>query len=208
MSAVVTRPIGTEWVWRQPGTPERWAKALERANAALVEVTEIEPDLFRVTSASHPGVSYECTVLHCACDAWANGDEVCLHRAAARDFIARRQLAEVPTQCPYCGGTGWEHWSIWDWRSGRPLTVVDQRCTHCQPPDAPAPVAAVSPLITELDAAEAELARTYAILDRLNEKIARRGQLSARDDLAFGRATDRAAELSARIRSLKAQVAA
>ncbi len=208
MSSVVTRPIGTEWVWRQPGTPERWAKALDRANAALVEVTEIEPGLFRVTSASHPGVSYECTVPHCTCDAWANGDEVCLHRAAARDFIARQQLAALPTQCPYCDGTGWEYVAIWDWRNGRPMTVVDQACTHCQRPEIPAPVAPVSPLVTELEEAKAELTRTYAILDRCNEKIARRGQLSARDELAFTRATERANALSARIHALKTQVAA
>lgn len=92
MSAAVAVPI------QQPkpapvrqDTPERWQRASERAKLASVELTYYElSDTWFVSSATYPGVHYESDGTHCTCEAYANGDPVCLHRAAVRDHLAER----------------------------------------------------------------------------------------------------------------------
>ena len=128
----------------------RWARALERAQLAQVEITAID-DLgtFQVTSASHHGVVYFSDGIHCTCKAAEVHDPVCLHRAAIRNH----QAAEKP--CTACGGSGWEHFSIWDWRNGCAADLYSIRC-GCQDTEEsepPAPAAGPSPeRIAELQA--------------------------------------------------------
>src|SRR5690349_5038823 len=104
----------------------RWQRAGEWAKLANVIVTAIDQvGTYQVTSASHPGVAYATDGLNCTCQAAQFGDAVCLHRAAVRDY----QAAQV--QCTVCGGCGWEHVSIWDWRAGQAMNLYSIRCS-CQ----------------------------------------------------------------------------
>lgn len=90
MVAVVAVPQSPSVPDRQD-TAERWQRARERAKAANVQLAYYAAsDTWFVTSASHPGVVYESDGHGCTCLAYANGDPVCLHRAAVRDHLAAR----------------------------------------------------------------------------------------------------------------------
>lgn len=70
-------------------TPERWARALERARLAQVRIHRTEDEgTYAVTSASRPGIEYWSDGTYCTCDAAGNGDPVCLHRAAVRAALS------------------------------------------------------------------------------------------------------------------------
>src|SRR5688572_19935790 len=68
----------------RPATPERWQRALERAQFAGVEAKQLAGSgEWIVSSASRPGVAYRTDGIACDCEAaMLGGDPVCLHRAA------------------------------------------------------------------------------------------------------------------------------
>lgn len=184
---------------------DRWQRASERATVANVIVTAHD-DLgnYTVTSASHPGVAYLSDGVGCTCQAAQMGDVVCLHRAAVRDYQAQQ------TRCTVCGGSGWEHVSIWDWKTGRAMDLYSIRC-RCQDtePEPPAPALVMVPALDrELADAMADLDRNHAQLDRLNEKMDRQGWLNDRDFRALSYEGDRNADIHDRIRRIKAQMSA
>jgi hypothetical protein len=143
----------------------RWQRASERAKLPNVIVTPIDSvGTYHVTSASHPGVAYATDGLNCTCQAAQFGDEICLHRAAVRDY----QAAQI--HCIVCGGGGWEHVSIWDWRAGQAVDLYSIRCScGCQEPEPPAPAAAQ--VQRELADATAALATIDALLRPFNENL-------------------------------------
>lgn len=181
----------------------RWERASERARIASVQVTAID-DLgtYRVNSATYPGVSYESDGTLCTCQAAANGDPVCLHRAAVRDHIAAQQ-----SRCPVCNGTGVEFISIWDWKAGCAVNLYSQPC-ECTTDRAPEPAPGVAELTKELEETEAELAESHDRLYRLNVILNRDGRLSSSDYRELCREGDRNRALHDRIREIKAQLAA
>ena len=103
-----TRPV-------RIATPERWAKAAERARAEGVQVRQVaSTGQWVATSGSDANVAYLMevtgTVAHgCSCLAGVNGDPVCKHRAAF-DLAAGLLGPEppppaAPAGCPSCLGT-------------------------------------------------------------------------------------------------------
>lgn len=162
MSAVVAQRITTS----RPNIAQRWERASERARVANVQVTPVD-DLgtCRVTSASYPGVSYESDGIHCTCAAYANGDPVCLHRAAVRDHIAAQKV-----RCPVCNGTGIEYISVWDWRSGCAVTVAQMPCSCTSDAD-PEPKPPAPPVVLVPTKREQELADAQAVLDKIDELL-------------------------------------
>src|SRR5688572_22185911 len=69
---------------RRQATPERWQRALKRAELAGVQVRQLQGSgQWIVTSASDPGAAYETDGTTCTCPAaQLGGEPVCLHRAA------------------------------------------------------------------------------------------------------------------------------
>lgn len=171
-------------------SPERWHRASERAQLAGVTITPVD-DLgtYRVTSASKPGVSYETDGIHCTCDAAANGDPVCLHRAAVRDQLA------APKPCVWCHGTGIYASALTNW-DGVPCSCLTPE------PAGPAPAVARLAIEEELCWIEAELAKNYDTLHRLNTRLERDGRLNEREWAALDRAGDRDRDLHERMRAL------
>lgn len=130
-----TRPV-------RIATPERWAKAAERARAEGVQVRQVaSTGQWVATSGSDANVAYLMevtgTVAHgCSCLAGVNGDPVCKHRAAF--YLAAGLLGpEPPTPaapapaatCPACGGRG-ERMETVGWRGWE---VVWHPCPRCRP---------------------------------------------------------------------------
>jgi hypothetical protein len=90
-------------------SPERWAKAFERATQLGLEVFTIAgEDTFVVTSASKMDTVYRVTTTTCGCHAGLSGDPVCCHRAVVRfvqgHLVTEPQLALV--DCSHCSGCG------------------------------------------------------------------------------------------------------
>ena len=126
----------------RPASPERWAKAAERARAEGVQVRQVaSTGQWVATSGTDATVAYLMdvtgTVAHgCSCLAGVNGDPVCKHRAAF--YLAVGLLdPEPPTPaapapaatCPACGGRG-ERMETVGWR-GR--DIVWHPCPRCRP---------------------------------------------------------------------------
>src|SRR4051812_30657527 len=69
-------------------SPERWAKALQRAIDHGIDVLDIvgDPTHFAVESQSRPGVVHlvDAAGRVCTCEAAMTGDAVCAHRAIVR----------------------------------------------------------------------------------------------------------------------------
>jgi hypothetical protein len=65
-------------------SPERWQRALQRAQFAGVEAKQLAGSgEWVVSSASRPGIAYRTDGITCDCEAaMLGGDPVCLHRAA------------------------------------------------------------------------------------------------------------------------------
>lgn len=159
----------------RPNLAIRWERAGQRARIADVHVSAIDSlGTYRVTSASHLGVTYESDGVHCTCQAAANGDPVCLHRAAVRDHINVQK-----PYCAVCNGTGVEHISIWDWKVGCAATVSQIPCQCAQltdlEPDPPAP--SVAPFACD----QRELADAIAALSRIDALL-----IPFNRDLEFG----------------------
>ncbi len=116
-SASVRRPV-------RRATPERWQAALKRALDAGVQVRQLAGSGAWVAgSATDPRAAYVVSGQACECRAAAEGDPICLHRAAfwhaqgVLDLEPEPDAAPVVTAivvepapvsaiCPACGGRG------------------------------------------------------------------------------------------------------
>jgi len=69
---------------QRQATPDRWQRALQRAQFASVEAKQLAGSgEWIVASASRPGIAYRASGITCDCEAaMLGGDPVCLHRAA------------------------------------------------------------------------------------------------------------------------------
>lgn len=126
-------------------SPERWAKALQRAIAHGIDILDIagDPGHFAVESQSRPGVVHlvDAAGRGCTCEAATTGDPVCAHRAIVR-FVAglltmpvapavpaKGTPAETPAsvECGECHGRGWHYVEV---KGGRafPDQVACRRC--------------------------------------------------------------------------------
>lgn len=199
MSTAVATPAQTPASIRIE-SPERWQRASERAQLAGVTITPVDAlGTYRVTSASKPGVSYETDGIHCTCDAAGHGDPICLHRAAVRDHLTAQQ-----PRCAICSDSGVEYISIWAYKRGEAVTVSQMPC-RCQTPEPEPPAPAVNTRLAieeEICWIEAELARNYDTLHRLNGRLERDGRLNEREWAALDRAGNRDRELHERMRAL------
>lgn len=107
-------------VTRRPvrrATPERWRAALKRAMAAGVQSRQLAGSgAWVATSATDPLAAYVVSGQNCECRAAAEGDPVCLHRAAFWHAQGALELESEPAApvvttpalatCPTCGGNG------------------------------------------------------------------------------------------------------
>ncbi len=107
-------------------SPERWQRALQRAQFASVEAKQLAGSgEWIVSSASRPGVAYRTDGISCDCEAaMLGGDPVCLHRAA---YLSAQGVLELDSEpdppapaaaivffrcrgveasCPVCQGAG------------------------------------------------------------------------------------------------------
>ena len=134
----------------------RWARALNRAKSAGIQVVSLDHERFVVTSATVPGIAYVSTETACGCPAAQRGDSVCLHRAAVRDQMARQT-------CSNCAGSGYYASALTNWDG------VRCECQNDPKPEPPAP--AVSSLERELADATEALAKIDDLLVPFNESI-------------------------------------
>src|SRR5690349_22587078 len=115
-------------------TPERWAKALERALENGVEILMASDDGERfATSASRLDLLHRVDPYRCSCEAGVAGDPICMHRAALRFVLGWLMLDEpepvetATVSCPTCGGKGWSYLEVDGGRSW-PGRVECRRC--------------------------------------------------------------------------------
>ncbi|MDP9359574.1 MAG: hypothetical protein M3R02_30660 [Chloroflexota bacterium] len=104
-------------------TPQRWQAALRRALAAGVEVRQLAGSgAWVASSATDPRAAYVVSGQSCECRAAAEGDPVCLHRAAfwhaqgVLDLDPEPAATPAPVvvepasapaaTCPTCNGNG------------------------------------------------------------------------------------------------------
>ncbi len=130
VTAVVTRT--------RQATPERWAKALDRALHGGVEILTTRDGARFATSTSQLDMLYRVTETTCECAAALAGDPVCCHRAALRDILGTLPVmtvridefipADAP-KCSWCFGKG-ERWagSVDDERNPQRFIT----CPECQ----------------------------------------------------------------------------
>jgi len=101
---------------RRESTPERWAKAIDRALDAGLEIFTTPDGERFVSSASQLDVIYRCDGEHCACQAALAGDPVCQHRAVVRFTLGTIPVVVVHVEeleavrCPSCTGGRVEEW--------------------------------------------------------------------------------------------------
>ncbi len=120
-------------------TPERWQAALKRALDAGVQIRQLAGSgAWVATSATDPTAAYVVSGQACECRAAAEGDPVCLHRAAFWHALGVLDLepepvpvvtAPTPATCPTCGGNGFDPAC-----SGHRISagyVVHCPCPHC-----------------------------------------------------------------------------
>jgi hypothetical protein len=128
--------MATPVVHQRVATPERWAKALERAIASGIEPLQIAgTGEWVVTSASKLGTVYRTDGINCECEAAVHGDEVCQHRAVVLFVLGRlsfpeptastENLASIP--CPDCVGKGWNYAEVDNGRAW-PDQIACRRC--------------------------------------------------------------------------------
>lgn len=115
-------------------TTERWARALDRALHAGVEILTTQDGERFATSASHLDLLYRVTPETCECAAGQAGDPVCQHRAALRSIIGNLPVVTVRVDelipagapsCKRCFGNG-EHWA------GSGVDSYRITCPECQ----------------------------------------------------------------------------
>lgn len=104
---------------KSQATPERWARALDRALHAGIEIYTTPSGERFASSASHLDLIYPVTETECACQAGLSGDPVCQHRAALRSILGTLPVltlridelvpADAP-RCSWCFGKG-ERWA-------------------------------------------------------------------------------------------------
>jgi len=95
-------------ITRRAVTPERWARALDRALSNGLEIFTTPDGERFVTSASRLDVIYRCDGEHCTCQAAVAGDAVCQHRAVVRFTLGTLPVVVVhideleAVRCPSC----------------------------------------------------------------------------------------------------------
>ncbi|MCA9878571.1 MAG: hypothetical protein KC442_12340, partial [Thermomicrobiales bacterium] len=77
-------------------TPERWARALDHALHAGVEILTTPAGERFASSGSHLDLIYRVTETTCECDRARLGDSVCSHRAALRFILDLLPVVVVP----------------------------------------------------------------------------------------------------------------
>jgi hypothetical protein len=97
----------------RPASADAWAKALDRAIAAGVDIL-IEPisGATFAESTRFPGVLYVVTRTSCSCLA-SGHNQVCLHRAALLAQLGELALP-APAACPDCCGCGVQSYGSYD----------------------------------------------------------------------------------------------
>ena len=100
-------------------TPERWAKALDRALHGGIEILTTQDGERFATSTSRLDLLYRVSPDSCDCPAGQAGDPVCMHRAALRSILGTLPVmtlridelvpADAP-RCSWCFGKG-ERWA-------------------------------------------------------------------------------------------------
>ena len=125
-------------------SPERWAKALQRAIEHGIDVLDIagDPAHFAVESQSRPGVVHlvDAAGRVCTCEAAVTGDPVCAHRAIVRfaaGLLAMPVALAVATkdaastgesiECGECHDRGWHYIEAMGGRAF-PDQVACRRC--------------------------------------------------------------------------------
>lgn len=139
MVATANRP-------RRVASPERWQKALARAIENGVSAYQVaNSGAWVVTSKSNPGVVYQTDGVECGCQAWLNGDPVCLHRAAYFAAVGMLDLdgdnnpepsptapvaaLPVPYKCATCEDSG----AVRVPNRIRPDLTYRKPCPDCRP---------------------------------------------------------------------------
>lgn len=137
VATVASRP-------RRVATPERWQKALARAIENGVQAFQVaNSGAWVVTSKSSPGTVYETDGIECGCQAWLNGDPVCMHRAAYFAAMGMLELDQpeptppapavaalpIPYKCATCEDTG----AIRKQNRIRPDLTFRAPCPVCRP---------------------------------------------------------------------------
>jgi hypothetical protein len=81
VQAAPVAPVGRT---TRQASPERWQRALQRAQFAGMDAKQLAGSgEWIVSSASRPGIAYRTDGIACGCEAaMLGGDAVCLHRAA------------------------------------------------------------------------------------------------------------------------------
>ncbi len=104
---------------RREATPERWARALDRALGAGLEVFRVaDTGELMVTSASQLDTLHRTDGMSCTCAAAVAGDPVCQHRAVARWMLGTLPVVVVhiddlaPSPCPSCTAGRVEEWGV------------------------------------------------------------------------------------------------
>lgn len=100
-------------------TPQRWARALDRALHGGVEIYTTHDGERFATSSSRHDLLYAVTPETCDCQAGLSGDPVCCHRAALRSILGTQPVTIVRVdelvppdapRCNVCFGRG-ERWA-------------------------------------------------------------------------------------------------
>lgn len=131
MLQTVSRPT-------REATPDRWARALDRALHSGVEILTTQDGERFATSSSRLDTLYRVSPDSCDCPAAQAGDPICQHRAALRSILGILPVltlridelipADAP-RCTWCFGRG-ERWagSVDDERNPQRLITCPECC--------------------------------------------------------------------------------
>ena len=139
---------------RKQATPERWQKALQRAQDEKLSIFKVSGSGQAVVTSGRDGATvYATDGVGCECEAaLLGGDPVCKHRAIFWFEAGVLDLAASPKPCGWCDDGAMTEWHehgryVATTRGVRPVTHPAAVAVHCpkcgRPPavreDAPAP---------------------------------------------------------------------
>ena len=135
---------------QRAASPERWAKALDRALAAGLEVFRVaDTGEVMVTGSSQLDTLHRCDGEACTCAAAVAGDPVCMHRAVVRRTLGTLPVVVVHVDelaleaCAACVAGKVEEWGVSGVIGCRPCGVCGGSGAIALPvPPTPAPVPA------------------------------------------------------------------
>jgi len=117
-------------VTRREATPERWARALDRALGAGLEVFRVaDTGELMVTSSSQLDTLHRTDGDVCTCAAAVAGDPVCQHRAVVRMLAGTLPVVVVHVEelalnsCPSCTAGKVQEWGVSGPIGCRPCSV-------------------------------------------------------------------------------------